>query len=582
MMAAHTMSAASATVHRLLIRRRLPQNLVPHVLFSTRSRSKPTSTSARRTRGTNNTDSSTISKSGSARNPPPSATTAPTTDWREWFRSSDYDDPWSTYHPLHHQTNGSSFSETKRDYQNTLIPSILTGSWTKRRHGMNLEPFRMFDQGLDVEMYEDGIYTTSDVNGTTGTNDESLIVQSAEVKKAEGRMRWMDAQTRFLCRMLDDLYRTGVRRETDRPRTERCHRAIGRLLTMTPENSPKRDEIQLGVVVNGLAQRAGAILQRMEQCSPPALRNKETTTTEPPADDDTLGSNNNFPPSGSYQDVYPDYPQHLSITKFELPTPTRQIYNMVLKSYGKEMGPMHVAQQAEDVVWSMIVRAMQQSPQPKPSGEQPQQSPQSESNDDDNEWSDEANKGRDYLFPSMENWNCVLKCWSRSTDPDRAFHAYSFLLSWMEWNKHCQNNEDLQNKNVVMVEPTMESFHLVLKTCLGVEEVVCRDKMTYKSKEQEIERAREMGSGVAIRLWKELQRLEIALDSTTYQMIIQAVCQSSELPSPSSTKALASLVRIFTQCCEDRLDTPSILDVVRAATIESQFVQLTAKANVKK
>lgn len=190
--------------------------------------------------------------------------------------------------------------------------------------------------------------------------------------------------------------------------------AIGRLLTMTPENSPKRDEIQLGVVVNGLAQRAGAILQRMEQCSPPALRHKQTTSqqtkvegiveettqqTEPADDDGTLGSNNNFPPSGSYQDVYPDYPQHLSITKFELPTPTRQIYNMVLKSYGKEMGPMHVAQQAEDVVWSMIVRAMQQSPQPKPSGEQPQQSPQSESNDDDNEWSDEANKCQDYLFP---------------------------------------------------------------------------------------------------------------------------------------------------------------------------------------
>ena len=39
---------------------------------------------------------------------------------------------------------------------------------------------------------------------------------------------------------------------------------------MTPENPPRPgDETQLEISFAGLAQRAGAILQRMEQCTPP-------------------------------------------------------------------------------------------------------------------------------------------------------------------------------------------------------------------------------------------------------------------------------------------------------------------------
>ena len=58
-------------------------------------------------------------------------------DWRAWFRSFDYDDPWSPYYPLepklHHNNDNA-------DYQNIIVPSVLDGTWERRRHGMNLEP----------------------------------------------------------------------------------------------------------------------------------------------------------------------------------------------------------------------------------------------------------------------------------------------------------------------------------------------------------------------------------------------------------------------------------------------------------
>ena len=92
------------------------------------------------------------------------------------------------------------------------------------------------------------------------------------------------------------------------------------------------------------------------------------------------------------------------------------------------------------------------------------------------------------------------------------------------------------------------------------------------------ERAREMGPGVAIRLWKEMQDSEIAVDSGIYYQVIQAICQTSDLPSASSSnRALAALARVFTKCCKDGMVTPEILGLVRAATTESQFAQLSAK-----
>ena len=64
----------------------------------------------------------------------------------------------------------------------------------------------------------------NDKNKNDNLAVESIANESAEATKAKARLKWLDGQTRFLCRMLDDLYRTGIRRQIDRPRTERCHR----------------------------------------------------------------------------------------------------------------------------------------------------------------------------------------------------------------------------------------------------------------------------------------------------------------------------------------------------------------------
>ena len=94
--------------------------------------------------------------------------------------------------------------------------------------------------------------------------------------------------------------------------------------------------------------------------------------------------------------------------------------------------------------------------------------------------------------------------------------------------------------------PNRESFHLVLQSCLVEGEAEFNN-------DAEFQRAREMGSGVAIRFWKERQKWDdIVLDSTTYYQVIRALCQTSELPSASSkARALQDLVRVYTKCCED-------------------------------
>ncbi|KAL9183391.1 hypothetical protein ACHAXT_005178 [Thalassiosira profunda] len=459
----------------------------------------------------------------------PAPPSKPDDDWREQFRAADYDDPWAPYVPFSEEA----LQISQQNYLHTIVPSVLEGTWRPRRHGMNLEPLLMLFRGVDLEELA---RSTEDEGGSASQRQgvEDDVLQDEAIAKARERTRWADTQTRFLCRMLDDLYRTGIRRESDRPRTERCHRAIGKLLTMAPENPAERG-VHPDVTFGGLAPRAGAILRRMEQCSPPAL------LRQTPSNKTTSGENavDRFFSVGSYQDVYPDYPRHLSQTKHSLPAPTRKIYNMVLKSYAKEAGPIRIAQQAEDVVWSMIVRAAMQ----QPSGL-----------DEDG--------SSDGLLPSTENWNCVLECWSRSTDPDRAFHAYSFLRSWMEWNEQSESTTSTTGN------PDAASFHLVLQSCLVPEDV---------SDDEEYQHRREMGSGVAVRLWKELPRSNVAPDSTTYHLVAQAICQTSELPSLSNSAALQALARLFLQCHRDAMVTPEITDLVKSATTESQFAQIQAR-----
>ena len=88
--------------------------------------------------------------------------------------------------------------------------------WQRRRHGMNLEPITMHP----APMQRGG---APKVEGAESIDEEAAATLLL-YEKAEAKCRRLDNQTRFLCRMLDDLYRTGIWRESDRPTVERCHR----------------------------------------------------------------------------------------------------------------------------------------------------------------------------------------------------------------------------------------------------------------------------------------------------------------------------------------------------------------------
>jgi len=140
------------------------------------------------------------------------------------------------------------------------------------------------------------------------------------------------------------------------------------------------------------------------------------------------------------------------------------------------------------------------------------------------------------LFPTTDNWNCVLKCWSRIADIDRAFYAYSFLVLWLEWIIHY---EDELNKNACVdgdrnssslddiASPDLESFRLVIRSCLVNDE----DNNVSKEYSESLRRAKEMGSGVAVRLWKEMQNYSnnnaasanYNYDSTIYHDMTRAI-----------------------------------------------------------
>jgi hypothetical protein len=344
---------------------------------------------------------------------------------------------------------------------------------------------------------------------------------------------------------------------------------------MTPEDPPPHEHTNATQpLFTGLAQRAGAILQRMELCTPPhshhltpLARGRGEDTTTPTSDFSAASSSSPSTPAqhqynlhSTYQgSIHPNNSTHLHHTKFALPTPTREIYNMVLLSYSKEVGPIHVAQQAEDVIWSMIVRARQQE----------QQLPLLPVL---------------LLLPSTENWNCVLKCWSRSSELHRSFYAYSFLQSWIEWNNRYQalllhDEEGIATYEDDMMrgsKPNTESFRLVLQSCLVDDEnISLSDNNTPSSfhHTKSSHAAKQIGSGVAIHLWKEMQKLEN--DSTSYLMLVQAICQTSELPTTVSTsKSLTALARIYSSCCKDGKLTDEISNLVEAATTKSQFTQL--------
>lgn len=282
---------------------------------------------------------------------------------------------------------------------------------------------------------------------------------------------------------------------------------------MTPEDPSRICEAPSpDVAFVGLAQRAGAILQRMEQCTPPILPSQKhsaaaatpTATREilqaPPLVEAARGATY----QGVYSDCDPPVPPHLSRTKYALPAPTRTIYDMVLKAYAKEPGPRRVAEQAEDVVWSIAARAVQLRRRTPPARDPDGGKIKGGGLNSD---------GRDALqpppWPSLEHWHCVLTCWSRSTDPDRAYHAYAFLLAWREWHELCSRDRELWDASSTVAPgtveedlhqpPNVESLSLVLESCRA-------DTAGEFGGTAGFLRAQKMGAGVTGRL--ELLRKE--------------------------------------------------------------------------
>jgi hypothetical protein len=279
----------------------------------------------------------------------------------------------------------------------------------------------------------------------------------------------------------------------------------------------------------GLAPRAAAILDRMERSSPIALRHNN------------LNQMNNDLMQNSHKTGRLRVPQHLPYTKHVLPYPTIEIYNMVLLLHAKESGPVHIAQQAEDVIWSMIERYTRQIELKTKNKEQ-------------------------HILPSVENWNCVLRCWSISSDSDRAFHAYSFMKSWVEWNVH---QGEIANETS---EPDLDSYHFVLQSCLADNSNNGAVSERNNGAREEFERAAEVGSGVALRLLQDMEKFALAPSSQTYFLLLRSICQSADFATTS--KLLTVQKKVFQKCCKDGLLTPEILDVARIASTEAQFAEL--------
>jgi hypothetical protein len=557
-------------------------------------------------------------------------------DWRTWFSSHEYDDAWSSYRPLDQQQaaiQNNNNSDRTPTSSTSAVGDILVNfnSWTRRRHGMNLEPLKLLVDGNVVDHHED--------NDDNEENEEEDGSSSSSTSKLQKRIQWIDTQTRFTIQMLNDLYYTGIRRQMDRPTTERCHRMIGRLVSLTPrpprvgEQQQQHNEEDVeqpsNINVTGAAQRGNAILERMEWCSPAFLPQLRKWQQQQQRRDGLLFNFNEDTPSSStssssststattttttnYQNKVQ---QHLIQSKQSIPSPTLPIYNMVLLLYSKEYAPSkYICEQAEDVVWSMIVRGLQLEEFYHEIEHTHHHDKSNTSKTNDKKKKNKKNfrqileedKGVSVLtttpmYPTTQHWNGVLQCWSNSSDPNRAFYAYKFFKCWLEWNEVSLSGsggsgsssgsgregarggkeEELISKDEK--EPSnssccdLETFHLMLKACV-VEESDTFDNEDGGSGNSNMnvteQRAKEVGSRVAIGLWKEIRDHadagEITLTSYTYHQLLRALCQTPD----SSKGSLSTMAKIYQRCRIDDMETIEITNLVRDAMTETQFEKL--------
>lgn len=228
-------------MHSLSISCLRQQHIIKRHIFFTASRTFSSISTQRRTDDSHHLQSSSTTNAINKQE-----------DWREMFRSSDYDDAWSAYQPFinsptstspHHQQqqqqeNSINNIDITTTHQKQIIPSILNGSWKRRIFGMNLVPLCMTYNGIAVDEYDaqrrsmeleqQAITNNNTISNLQQNQQQQSSINTAlnnpEVTKQLSKLQRIDIQTRFLCRMLDDLYQTGIWREIDRPRTERCHR----------------------------------------------------------------------------------------------------------------------------------------------------------------------------------------------------------------------------------------------------------------------------------------------------------------------------------------------------------------------
>lgn len=519
-------------------------------------------------------------------------------DWRAWFSSTEYDDPWSPYRPLP-STQLQQHSSNTNNSQN-VVNTIITNynDWERRRHGMNLVPLSFLHLNDNDVSHQ---FDSADIHHHHNNNN------TTQLHHLQKRTQWIDTQTRFTIQMLHDLHDSGIRRQMDRPTVERCHRMIGRLLSLTPRDGNvftivkdggggdetnsigvgdgrsgtvgngggrnDESEQEVTVQITGAAQRGNAILERMEKCSPailPQLRiwqrqQQQRQWRKQGSDGGGFDFSSLEQPAIESASSVIDFhaakvPKHLLKTKQAIPTPTRAIYNMVLLLYAKEAGSRYVAEQAEDVVWGMIVRGLQLEEFHK-----------SHEDDIDEGTKIDNEEMSTPLFPNTQNWNCVLQSWSNSTDPNRAFFAYSFFKSWMEWNESRGGEVD--------ESCDLQSFHWMLRACVVDEFTVLDDEgegnTSATSEKLLLQRAKEIGSRVAIGIWRDMrtwrnENNQVTLTSDTYEHLLRALGQTTD----RSRGLLAAVAAVFQSCRNDGMETKEITELVRGVMTESQFQKM--------
>jgi len=158
----------------------------------------------------------------------------------------------------------------------------------------------------------------------------------------------------------------------------------------------------------------------------------------------------------------------------------------------------------------------------------------------------------------------------------------------MEWNAKCVG----RGMGVEDARCDLESFHWILKSCVVEESTKFDDEgdninssSTTTGKKLITKRAKEVGSRVAMSLWRDMRvwkdhyntdESSSTLTSDTYYQLLRALCQTSDL----SRGWVATVAAVFQSCRSDGMETKEITNMVRGALTETQFQKLLLRSEV--